>query len=403
MDTYIHLVSHGHRGNAWRQWLAGVGIVVLAGFGLYFAISNLRQGEIALGLWVLGALAGTATVYGFGYFWCLPDVLGGTSCDALRTLRQRWSDFALLSTFIALCVIEAAYARAIWANWPYVDLARALAILLACSWLLMACVVASEKYLGWTLPDGQAQRGAGWKRRVRRGMWKWGNWLVTLLGLRGSLAIGGALSLLSLSLVIRGEIFGPDYKGLQIIAGRGTWLFADAGDTSSVGVWLALMYRGAYLLGLVVASLALAAVALGRWGRNIRTSRILKTLAGVIALLEITSIAVTMAFVDHESLPSLWRLLWIIPVVIWLWGAHRGGESWDRTRLAVMVFYLPIFFLGLAFLVFLTYQSAAIGAFIGGTLLVWWGLVQSGWEAGHGEDSRRPEVLEAPRQTGGPL
>lgn len=54
-----------------------------------------------MGLLPLGSLAATAAVYAFGYFWCLPDILGGTSRDQSRSLWQRWSDFSLLTVFIA--------------------------------------------------------------------------------------------------------------------------------------------------------------------------------------------------------------------------------------------------------------------------------------------------------------
>jgi len=84
-------------------------------------------------------------------------------------------------------------------------------------------VVASEKYLGWTMPCGEANSGVDWRVQVRRATKEWGNWLVRLLGAKRALGIGGTLTLLSLGLVVEGGPLSPDYKGYQIVAGSGVW------------------------------------------------------------------------------------------------------------------------------------------------------------------------------------
>ena len=84
MGVHAHFVHHGHIGNGWKQFLAGLVVLILAGFGLYFAISDWRHGQIATGLLALGPFAGLAKVYAFGYLWCLPDVLSGISHDPGR-------------------------------------------------------------------------------------------------------------------------------------------------------------------------------------------------------------------------------------------------------------------------------------------------------------------------------
>ena len=107
MGTHTHSLHHGPVGNVWKVWLAEIGVVVLACLGVYHAVYLWRQNEIDLGLLALGCSAGVATVYAFGYLWCLPEVLGGMTHDQTRNLRQRWSNFALLSTFIGILVIAA--------------------------------------------------------------------------------------------------------------------------------------------------------------------------------------------------------------------------------------------------------------------------------------------------------
>ena len=395
MGTHTHSLHHGPVWNVWKVWLAELGVVLLACLGVYYAASLWRQGEIDLGLLALGCSAGVATVYAFGYVWCLPDVLGGMTHDQTRNLRQRWSDFALLSTFIGILVIAGAYVRVIWEYFSDVDLARALAILLACFWLLPACVVASEKYLGWTMPGGEAKEGMGWRVRVRGATRKWGHWLVRLLGAKGALGVGGVLVLSSL--ILESETgWGGGPTGYKVVAGKDVWPRVTHVDLPKLDVLLVQGHRWVYVLGLVVAALALGGVVPGRLGKIIRSSRVLVTLAGTIALLQVTAGAISllqMASVEMVSATDKYRttlrmlmwaapliLMWAVPVAIWLRGARGGQEDWDHTRLAVMVFYLPIFLLGFASFAFGTYLGAGFGGFVIGMLLVWWGLVQSRWE-----------------------
>ncbi|MBZ5649498.1 MAG: hypothetical protein LAO18_03305 [Acidobacteriia bacterium] len=404
MGTHTHSLHHGPVWNVWKLWLAELGVVLPECLGAYYAASLWRQGEIDLGLLALGCSAGVATVYAFGYLWCLPDVLGGMPHDQTRNLRQRWSDFALLTAFIGILVIAGAYIRVIWEYFSYVDLARALAILLACFWLLPACVVASEKYLGWTMPGGEAKEGMGWRVRVRGATRKWGHWLVRLLGAKGALGGGGVLALSSLILEFETGR-GGGYTGYKIVAEKDVWPRV----THVEPILYSFLVQGhpwVYVLGLVVATLALAGVLPGRLGRIIRSSKTLATLAGIIALLQVTAGAIRllqiMAYETSASQPDKYRLalwillwgalfilLWAVPVAIWLRGMRGSRESWDHTRLAVMVFYLPIFLLGFSFFVVGTYFGLGFGGFVIGMLLVWWGLVQSRWEIAQQQDSAR--------------
>lgn len=396
MGAHTHLLHHRHFSNTWRIWLAELGVVILAVLGLYCAISEWLHGDVEGGLIALGWLAGTATIYAFGYLWCLPDVLGGIAPDQSRTLRQRWSDFALLSTFIAILVIAAAYVRVIWVNYSDVRLAFALALVLASCWLLPACVVASEKYLGWTMPCSEGKGGVGWRAGVRGATRNWGNWLINALGVTRAVVIGALLALMSLIVVVRGEIFGPDYKGYEIVAGSGAWPIVEGMGQSAVVVMLVQVHRGFYVLGLVVAALALAGLVPGRLVRII-PSRILAVLAGAIALFEITNVAVASGGVYELFLTGVWTwvipvviLTWAVPPIVWLMGIRNSQDNWDHTRLSVMVFYLPIFFQGFAFSVFLTYFSPGFGSFLVGMLLVWWGLVQRQREIASRQDPHAP-------------
>ncbi|MGC2196856.1 MAG: hypothetical protein WA628_19435 [Terriglobales bacterium] len=385
MGAHVHLVHDRRVGHLLGPYLAGIGIVILSALGLYNTLSSWLEGHIAAGLLALGFLVGPACVYAFGYFWCMPDVLGGTAHDASRNLLQRWTDFALLSAFIALLVTGAIYVRVIWLNFSYVELARAVAIVLACLWMPAVCVLASEKYLGWTMPTGDMRSRTGWRARVRRAMRVWASWPVKLLGSQTSCAIGGVLSLLSLILVVDHEIFGPSFRGYQIIAGGKTsaWAFDFVpGDWPTVHnlnmPFLADAHRAVYVLALLVAALVLASVLPGRWGSILRGNRILTVLAATIALLEVTDVALSFGYeLFGKWAVAAWLIGLAVPVALWLRAAHGARDDWDRTRVAILVFYLPIFLLCFAYLVLFAYFGAGFGAFIAGSLLVWWGLVQS--------------------------
>jgi hypothetical protein len=80
---------------------------------------------------------------------------------------------------------------------------------------------------------------------------------------------------------------------------------------------------------------------------------------------------------------SFCMLMWVAPIAIWLVFARGDEERHNHTRLAVLVYYVPIFLLAFAMLPYFTYLALGFGAFIVGMLLVWWGLVQSQWEMAH--------------------
>jgi O-antigen/teichoic acid export membrane protein len=139
---------------------------------------------------------------------------------------------------------------------------------------------------------------------------------------------------------------------------------------------------------LQVAVLALAGVVPGRLGAAIRSSRVLAILAGAMTLLHVSQAA--LALDENKYHLALWMLIWAVPVAVWLGGARGGRERLDHTRIAVMVFYLPIFLLGIAFMVVLTYLSPGLGSFVVGMLLVWWGLTQSQWQVAGQPDPHAP-------------
>jgi hypothetical protein len=374
MSTHIAgqvpLAGHGKVGQAWKLWIAGAAIGALTFVGFYLAITRWQESwEFALILF--GGLVGPAVAAAFGYFWCLPEVLGGICRDRERTLLQKWSDFALLCSFFGILVVEGSYVQVIREVFQYISLPRTLAVLIPGPWVLAACVAASKEYLGWTTPSTVSGRRSGWRGRVRSGMEWCGGLTVKLLTTKGALVAGAALLLTSLVLVQSRDIFGPEFKGYEIAAG------ANVGTHFGIPFVLDWTQLGSYLLGILLAVLALAGVLIKGTGRRIRESKMLAALAGILCLLEVTKLAVIWPL-GKTATPfvMLWLILWLVPIILWLMATRGDGEGRDRTRVGIMVFYLPLFLLWLGFLPFVAYLGVGYGAFVAGMLLLWWGFVQ---------------------------
>src|ERR1700690_1618498 len=195
-----HGVRHGPFHIDWKLWLAGAGIAALSGFGLYHTFDEWVHRQIESGLIVLGSSVGLAVAYGFGYFWCLPEALNNVAHTRNRTLLCRWSDYALLTSFISLVIINIAYIRVIWANFWFISLGLAVPILILCTSLLVTCVAGSERYLGWTMERGETIHETGWRDRIRGAMRRSGGRLISLAGTEKALVIGGGFALLSIFL-----------------------------------------------------------------------------------------------------------------------------------------------------------------------------------------------------------
>lgn len=195
--------------------------------------------------------------------------------------------------------------------------------------------------------------------------------------------MGSVLVLTSLVLVESAQIIGPEYKGYEIAAGASTRvsLWHPAGSLRPHVLVLLRAHQGTYLLGILLAVFAVIRVVAHRAERRIHGKRIFAALAGILSLQEVTSLAVTWRRQDTgTTLFALWLTLWVGPVVIWLLSRRSDPGSWNHTRLAIMVFYLPVFLLWLGFLPFVEYLGTGYGAFSVGMLLLWWGFIQGGRE-----------------------
>lgn len=383
MSTHTHFLHGGQVGSLRKQTIAGVGVAALTVLAIYQAVLKWHNSEVSDGLMMLGLFAGPAVTYALAYFWCVPEALGGISSDTHRTLHQRWIDFGLLGSFFAAVVILLSYARVIYMNWFYVSLPRAVCLVVVAAWIIPSCVMASERYLNHAIAAGVTGVSSGWRAFVRRIMRGLGAWPVKALGPSSATLLGGVLILMSLALLVDGSIFGSEYTGYQILTNTDS---ASWGAYSSP-IWpmthevtlpaLAVADRVLYGLSLLVALFAIAGVAARRFEKVLPGTRILTAFAGIVALLELTGMATSLVgeFIGKWVVVP-WLACWAIPIAIWTAKAKRGTEG-DALRIAILVFYLPVFMIAIAFLVFFSYFAIGYGAFLLGMLLLWWGLVQS--------------------------
>jgi hypothetical protein len=70
-------------------------------------------------------------------------------------------------------------------------------------------------------------------------------------------------------------------------------------------------------------------------------------------------------------------IVWVLPIAIWAWRAQGDGPLWDRTRIAVMILYLPILCAGLALVPLALILVPAYACFLLGAVLLAWGFTQS--------------------------
>jgi hypothetical protein len=383
MSTHTHFLHGGHVGSLWKQTIAGVGVAALTVLAIYEAVLRWHNGGVSEGLMMLALFAGPAVTYALAYFWCVPEALGGSSSDSQRTLHQCWVDFGLLGSFFASVVILLSYARTIYMNWSYVSLPRAVCLVFVAAWIIPSCVMASEHYLSQAIPVRVTGVSSGWRALVRRMMRCLGAWPVKALGPSSATLFGGVLILMSLALLVDGSIFGSEHTGYQILT--------DTDSTSwgaySSPIWpmaqevilpgLAVADRVWYGLSLLVALFALAGVATRRFEKVLPGTRILTAFAGIVALLELTGMATSLvADLIGKWVVVPWLACWAIPIAVWTAKAKAGTDG-DPVRIAILVFYLPVFMIAIAFMVFFSYFAIGYGAFLLGMLMLWWGLLQT--------------------------
>jgi hypothetical protein len=311
---------------------------------------------------------------------------------------QRWSDFARLTSAVAIIITWICWAAIIAKHFRGMvislkqmpsmvdvfvlgalttrpDLCVIGALLAAA--LMTMCVVATEQYLVQTKEQMGPRPATGWRSAARRVVGKCGTWLSAHLRAKPALVL--AAGLLLFSLVARMDLFGG--YGLQVISGLQSWPTAEYTLVDPALAILSQVGRWMYVAALVVALLGLAAVAMRRLGDRLRRSYALVFLSIVIALFAACDLTLGVARLD-SMVPAVLNaavlgIVWVLPIAIWAWRAQGDDPLWDRTRIAIMILYLPILCAGLALVPLALILVPAYACFLLGAVLLAWGFTQS--------------------------
>lgn len=217
----------------------------------------------------------------------------------------------------------------------------------------------------------------GWRTAARRVVGKCGRWLGAHLRAKPALVLGTGLLLLSL--VARMDLFGG--YGLQVVSGPQSWPTAEYTRVDPALTILSHAGQWMYVAALVIALLGLAAVAMRRMGDRLRRSYALVFLSTVIALFGVCDLTLGVARLD-SMVPAVLNvavlgIVWVLPIAIWAWRAQGDSAHWDRTRIAVMILYMPVVFAGLALVPLALILVPAYACFLLGAVLLAWGFTQS--------------------------
>jgi hypothetical protein len=382
----------------WRRLIAASAILILAGIGILTAWKAAHPFGLERFLFALVVTLAPAAAYAFAYFRALPEVLGAESSPQAGSLLLRWSDFARLTSAVAIVITWICWVAIIVKHFRGMvislkempsmvdvfvlgalttrpDLCVIGALLAAA--LMTMCVVATEQYLVQTMEQLGPSPATGWRTAARRVVGKCGRWLGAHLRAKPALVL--ATGLLLFSLVARMDLFGG--YGLQVVSGRQSWPTAEYTLVDPALVILCQVGRWMYVAALGIALLGLAAVAMRRLGDRLRRCYALVFLSTAIALFGVCDLTLGVARLD-SMVPAVLNvavlgIVWVLPIAIWAWRAQGDGPLWDRTRIAVMILYLPILCAGLALVPLALILVPAYACFLLGAVLLAWGFTQS--------------------------
>jgi len=382
----------------WRRLFAASAILILTGIGILTAWRAAHPFGLERFLFALVVTLAPAAAYAYGYFRALPELLGAESAAQRSSLLQRWSDFARLTSAVAILITWICWAAIIVKHFRGMvislkqmpsmvdvfvlgalttrpDLCVIGALLAAA--LMTMCVVATEHYLVQTMEQMGPSPATGWRTAARRVVGKCGSWLGAQLRAKPALVL--ATGLLLFSLVARMDLFGG--YGLQVVSGRQSWPTAEYTLVDPALTILSQAGRWMYVAALVLALLGLAVVTTRRLGDRLRRSYALMFVSTVIALFGVSDLTLGVARLDSMVPPLLnfavLGMIWVLPIAIWVWRGQGDAARWDRTRIAVMILYLPVVFAGLALVPLALILVPAYACFLLGAVLLAWGFTQS--------------------------
>lgn len=351
-------------------------------------------------LFALAVTLGPAAIYAFGYFRTFPDALVTDTKLHNDSLLQRWSNLARISSGVAIIITCMCWASIAAKHFGIViplkqtpsvinlfvmgtlsarpDLCIIGAIIAVA--LMTICVVASEQFLASTLGPLPASSAKNWLGVVLRTVGRCGAWLARLLRPKATLVLGAVLLLLSL--IAPMDPFGG--SGLEVVTGQQHWPTAEYTLVGPVLMILSQAGRFMFIAALAVAVLALAAVAMRHHGDRLRKATALASVSTVIAIFALCDLTLGVARLDSTVPPLLnlvvLGLMWVLPILVWIKRAHGESARSNRTRIAVMVLYLPIVLAGLALIPLALILIPSYACFLMGTGFLTLGFLRGRWE-----------------------
>jgi hypothetical protein len=353
-------------------------------------------------LFAFAVTLGPAAIYAFGYFRVFPEVLGTETKEHEDSLVQRWASLARMSSAVAIIVTWVCWASIVARHFRgiIVPLNQTPAFInffvlgtlsgspglcvvgaIFATALMTITVVASEQFVARTIDPTSACSNKNWPAVVLRIVGRCGEWLIRLLRPKAALLLGAVLILFSL-MVAMGPFEG---FGLEVVTGDQHWPTAEYTLQGPAGMVLSEVGRFMYVATLALAVLALAAVAARRKGDRLRKTRVLASVSTVIAIFALCDLPLGVARLDSTVPPLLnlvvLGLLWALPIALWMW--REGGDSVrrNRTRIGVMVLYLPVVLAALALLPLALILVPGYASFMLGTGFLTLGFLRSRWEA----------------------
>jgi hypothetical protein len=389
----------------WPRLAVGIAILALLIIGCICAWKAPHPFAFENRLFALAMTWGPAAAYFFGYFRPFADVVRPDHVTDENLRLQRWSTFARMSTMVAIILNCVGWASIATKHFGSViplqqtqassfinlfvlgtlsarpDLCIIGAILAA--GLMTISVVESEQFLGRLVDPMSACPGKDRQvlALVLRIIGRCGDRLIRLLGPKTALVLGAVLLVLSLM-----EPMGPfEGSGLEVVTGQQHWATAEYTLPETADMILSEAGRCIYLASLGLAVLALGTVAARRHGDRLRKGRSLASVATVIAIFTFCDLTLGVTRMDSTVPPLLnvvvLGLLWLIPIALWIWRARGESARANRTRIGIMVLYLPVVLAGLGLLPLALVLVPGYSCFLLGVEFIALGFLRTRWEA----------------------
>jgi hypothetical protein len=247
--------------------------------------------------------------------------------------------------------------------------------------MMTISVVASEQFLARWIDPMSACSDKNRRVMVGRIVGWCGESLIRLLRPKAAFVLGAVLLLLSLMAPM-----GPfEGSGLQVVTGQQHWATAEYTLEGTADMILSEAGRCIYIVTLALSVLPLGAIAARRHGDRLLKARALASVSTIIAIFTFCDLTLGVARLDSTVPPSLnlvvLGLLWLLPIALWIWRARGESVRSNRTRIAIMVLYLPVVLAGLGLLPLALVLVPGYACFLLGVGFIALGFVRSRWEA----------------------